>query len=180
MKWDYLRDQLAPFDLEREEQWQFSSSLAGVQAARGGVIREAESVKCLVETQSPSLATDLCPLSEGQSWASQLPFSFPKKERGVGVEGSSPNPCNLALCHSCKLGPDICKSLPPFFYTSLFHLFSLDLFTSSNKAPFRRPSPVSAYIHPFVHKVHLCKSNTFLHPCAKLQGSITKKKTRSL
>lgn len=136
----------------------FCSSV-GVQGERGGVIREAESVKCLVETQSPSLATDLCLLSEGQSWASQLPFSSPKKSGVRWVEGSSPIPCNLALCHSCKLGPDICKSLPPFLYTSLFHLFSLDLFPSSNKAPFRRRSLVSAGIHSFIH---LCKRNTFL------------------
>lgn len=72
----------------------------GVQGERGGVVREAESVKCLVETKSPSLATDPCLLSEGQSWASQLSFSSPKKKSGArGVEGSSPIPCNLALCH---------------------------------------------------------------------------------
>lgn len=41
---------------------------------QGGVVREAKSVKCLVETQSPSLATDPCLLSEEQSWASQLLF----------------------------------------------------------------------------------------------------------
>ena len=52
-----------------------------MQGEQGGVVREAESVKCLVETQSPSLATDPCLLSEEQSWASQLPFSSPPKKR---------------------------------------------------------------------------------------------------
>lgn len=59
----------------------------GVQGEWGGVVREAESVKCLVETQSPSLATDPCLLSEGQSWASQLSFSSPKKRAGRGGGG---------------------------------------------------------------------------------------------
>lgn len=101
----------------------------GVQGEWGGVVKEAESVKCLVETQSPSLATDPCLLSEGQSWASQLSFSPPPSKKRVcgGMEGSSPIPSNLALCHSCKLGPDICSSLPPFFYTSLFHLFPIQV-----------------------------------------------------
>lgn len=43
---------------------------------------------------------------------------------------------NLSLCHSCKLDPDICNSLPfslSFFtlshsHTSLFHFFSFDCF----------------------------------------------------
>lgn len=50
---------------------------------QGGVVREAQSVKCLVETQSPSLATDPRLLSEEQSWASRPPFRLPK-ERGWG------------------------------------------------------------------------------------------------
>lgn len=50
------------------------SGSVGARGEQGGVVREAESVKCLVETQSPSLATDPCLLSEEQSWASQLPF----------------------------------------------------------------------------------------------------------
>lgn len=59
-----------------------------MQGEQGGVVREAESVKCLVETQSPSLATDPCLLSEEQSWASQLPFSSPpKKEWGEAGGG---------------------------------------------------------------------------------------------
>lgn len=100
-------------------------------------------MKCLVETQSPSLATDPCLLSEEQSWASQPPFRLPKKgaerererEGGVswcgvrwlgggGVLGCCPIPCNLALCHSCKLGPDICNSLSPFFPAHLYSISS--------------------------------------------------------
>lgn len=98
-------------------------------------------MKCLVETQSPSLATDPCLLSEEQSWASQPPFRLPKKggeREGVGwgvswcgvrwlggrVLGCCPIPCNLALCHSCKLGPDICNSLSPFFPAHLYSISS--------------------------------------------------------
>lgn len=77
------------------------------------------------------------------------PFWFPQKERGEGVEGSSPIPCNLALCHSCKLGPDICNSLPPFFYTSLFHFFILALFSYSN-------SPLLVSAHIPLNTLHIC------------------------
>lgn len=63
-----------------------------MQGEQGGVVREAESVKCLVETQSPSLATDPCLLSEEQSWASQLPFSSPKKSGVRGWRVAAPSP----------------------------------------------------------------------------------------
>lgn len=134
MNRDYLWDQLAPFKSEcKGRAAAVSSAVLECRGEQGGVVREAESVKYLVEAQSPSLATDPCLLSEGQSWASQLPFSPPplKKSRVRGWRVDPPIPCNLALCHSCKLGLDICNSLPPFFYTSLFHLFSSDLFSSS-------------------------------------------------
>lgn len=162
MNRDYLWDQLAPFKSEcKGRAAAVSSAVLECRGEQGGVVREAESVKYLVEAQSPSLATDPCLLSEGQSWASQLPFSPPpKKKQGEGVEGRSPHPLQFSPLPFMQIGSWHLQQPASF----LLYIFIPSLFFGSFfllKAPFGWQSLVAADMRSFIYNSHLCKGSMF-------------------